>query len=334
MSMDKPSPTSHDKGVKELSEEIEHTRGQMSTTIQALEQRLSPAEIKAALHEGISEAKDALEKQIQVAKGALHEEIVEAKGAVKEQLHEAKEIVTKGASDAREALKKDINTAIANTKQSVRDATIGRVENIATQAGDFMNTTRDTLVDTVRQNPIPAAIAGIGIAWLLMNRSTSHHRRRNPLGGALNTAGAAVRGAAHDATDAVRSAVGHGVEAAEHLAGATGRLAHDATEATGHLVHDAADTAGHFAHDAQRSLESSMQSNPLALGAVAVIAGVAVGYSLPRTQKEDQLMGEVRDRVLGGAAHMAHDAAQTLQHVVGDVHDKAKEALGADHRTG
>ena len=41
-----------------------------------------------------------------------------------------------------------------------------------------MNDTRESLVETIRQNPIPAAFAGIGIAWLLMNRSS--RQRRGP----------------------------------------------------------------------------------------------------------------------------------------------------------
>jgi hypothetical protein len=36
-----------------------------------------------------------------------------------------------------------------------------------------MNDVRDSLIDTIRQNPLPATLAGVGIGWLLMNRSRS-----------------------------------------------------------------------------------------------------------------------------------------------------------------
>ena len=84
-----------------------------------------------------------------------------------------------------------------------------------------MNDTRDTLVDTVRRNPIPAALAGIGIAWLLMNRSSSNRgRSAAPNGGGFNpyrgmdygpgggreggmaAVGDALSGAQHAVTDA------------------------------------------------------------------------------------------------------------------------------------
>jgi hypothetical protein len=72
-----------------------------------------------------------------------------------------------------------------------------------------------------------------------------------------------------------------------------------------------------------------LQSNPLALGAVALAVGAAVGYSLPRTHKEDALMGAARDHFHGEATHLAHDAAQALQHLAGEAADSAKHALSA-----
>jgi hypothetical protein len=261
-----------------------------------------------------------------------------------------------------------------------------------------MNATRDTLIETVRRNPVPAALAGIGIAWLLMNRSTANRRQNgsfqgnggspgsrgdeyyrlpgngsglghafdgaqqavgqaahrasdavHQVGGAIGSAGAAVAGAAQDATGAVRGAVGQGIDAATQFAqqtsAAAGRIVHDASDRTGIMVHSAADAAGHLAHQvqdavgtaastarhqamrAERSLEATLQSNPLALGAVALAVGAAVGYSLPRTQKEDELMGEVRDRLLHGATDLAHDAAKSLQHMTTDAGETAKKAL-------
>jgi len=408
MSINEAQPAErNEREVQTVAKGIAQTRSDMSATLNALEHRLSPAElgeqakvqldqiearVKGVMKEGLDEAKGVLQEKIAEAKEAVHEQIVEVKGAVQEQLHEAKDIVTKGLSDARDTLKMDINAAIVHTKDSIRDATLGRVENIATQAGDVMNATRDTLIDTVRHNPVPAALAGIGIAWLLMNRSSVARRQRyggfegnggsrgrddsygsgnggsggqqfvglvahrasdaaHQVGSAIGSAGAAVAGAAHEATGAVRGAVGQGLDAATHLvqqtSAAAGRMAHDASDTTGQLVQGAADAAGHLAHQAQdavgsaahsardqamrveRGLEATLQSNPLALGAVAVAVGAAVGYSLPRTRREDELMGEVRDRLFHGAADMAHDAATSLQHLTSDAGETARKALAS-----
>src|ERR687893_90708 len=43
-------------------------------------------------------------------------------------------------------------------KENVRDATIGRVENMARSAAGRVNETRGNLMDTIPENPIPAAM--------------------------------------------------------------------------------------------------------------------------------------------------------------------------------
>lgn len=70
-------------------------------------------------------------------------------------------------------------------KEIVHDATIGRVEHAMNDMTDSARDTGYTLLDTVRQNPIPLALAGIGIGWLAVrlrenaaNRGSSHQRDR------------------------------------------------------------------------------------------------------------------------------------------------------------
>lgn len=256
-----------------------------------------------------------------------------------------------------------------------------------------MNDSRDTLVETIRQNPIPAALAGIGLAWLLMNRSSVNRRRSrgewepprrrmadrgyrgstrgfegpgvareagaaigqraselaHQAGTALDDAGSAVSGAAHDAGQAIGGVVGQGVQGARRIAGQTSataqRLAHGATDATGRLLHGAADTAGQLVHQtqeivgnvahtardqawrAERGMESSFRANPLAVGAVAVAVGAAVGYALPRTRREDVLLGGARDRLLRGATDLAHEATHSLHQLTENAGETAKKAV-------
>jgi hypothetical protein len=212
----------------------------------------------------------------------------------------------------------------------VRAATLGRVEDIATTIGDKMNQTRDTLLETVRQNPIPAALTGAGLVWLLMSRSKS----------------------ASNAMSRARSAAGN---TAAHWTEATSRRAHDASDAVGHvldgasesasqLVHRAADTAQHWvsgAEDAasnvaletrreldraQRGLQSTYRANPLPLAAAALAIGAVAGLALPRTEREDELLGEARDNVLRKAGDAAHDAAASVSHLAERALDGVKQA--------
>jgi hypothetical protein len=41
-----------------------------------------------------------------------------------------------------------------------------------------------------------------------------------------------------------------------------------------------------------------MQENPLMIGAAAVALGAIVGFAFPATEKENELLGETRDRVM------------------------------------
>lgn len=54
-------------------------------------------------------------------------------------------------------------------KDNLRDATIGRVEHMAENAAERVNETRTSIMERVRDNPIPAAMVGIGLGWLFMN---------------------------------------------------------------------------------------------------------------------------------------------------------------------
>jgi len=65
---------------------------------------------------------------------------------------------------------------------AVREATVGKIEakvnDMTTAASDLVSNAGQTaqeagggLVETIRRNPVPAVMAGVGLGWLWMNRS-------------------------------------------------------------------------------------------------------------------------------------------------------------------
>ncbi|HEY0674067.1 MAG TPA: DUF3618 domain-containing protein [Longimicrobiales bacterium] len=66
------------------------------------------------------------------------------------------------------------NRLKAQVKANIREATVGRVENMARNAADRVNETGHGMIDRIRENPIPAALIGIGLGWLMFGG-----RRRN-----------------------------------------------------------------------------------------------------------------------------------------------------------
>ncbi|MCA9420020.1 MAG: hypothetical protein KC592_03315, partial [Nitrospira sp.] len=68
---------------------------------------------------------------------------------------------------------------------------------------------------------------------------------------------------------------------------------------------------------AKGEFQRLLQDNPLAIGAMTLAIGTAIGLSLPRSEKEDQWLGETRDRLF-------EEAKETVQGII----PKAKEFAG------
>lgn len=58
-------------------------------------------------------------------------------------------------------------------KQDIRSATIGKVENMANNLRAGSQNAGNTIVDTIKENPIPAALIGFGLAWLFFGKLNS-----------------------------------------------------------------------------------------------------------------------------------------------------------------
>ena len=77
----------------------------------------------------------------------------------------------------------------------------------------------------------------------------------------------------------------------------------------------------------KESFWNTMEENPLALGAVLVMAGAAIGASIPTTEYENRLLGETRDRFVDEARLRAQDAVERVQTVVEDTRSAAMSEI-------
>src|SRR3712207_6022224 len=87
---------------------------------------------------------------------------------IRAEIHETRERLGETIEEIGERL--NPNRLKEQVKENIRDATIGRVETMATNAVERVNETRRTFTNTIRENPIPAAMVGVGLAWLFWNR--------------------------------------------------------------------------------------------------------------------------------------------------------------------
>lgn len=284
----------------------------------------------------------------------------------------------------KEQVKEQVLEQVQEAKTAVREATIGKAEDMVRHAGDTLNEARYGLMETIRQNPIPAALVGIGLGWLFMNRQSGASRRHvhntyqdqyyrggQPYYGAGSsyTAGGSSYGsgaytygygAADQSQGGVRSTLhraqataGDVVDRAQETVGniadrtqeTVGNIAGRTQETVGNVVNQAQETASNIASQTQETMgyladqaqyqaqrvedrfQQTLYENPLAVGAVALALGTAVGFSLPQTQRENQLLGETRDTLVERAQEAAQHTLEKVQQVAGEVMDQAQTTV-------
>ncbi len=307
----------------EIRGDIVRARADMARTVGQIEERLSPAHLKGHM----TDLSDAVV-------GQYHEVKDHLKSDLRSELSEAKEVVKDELREAKAAVSEEIQ----NVKTVAYDATVGKVQNMAHDASETVRDAGTTFLDTIKRNPIPAVLATVGIGWLIMSARRPAPRKlasgvedggwrvREKVGDLAHRAGdrlghlaSDVRGGAVEAAHDARDATVHAAEGARDVA-------HQVAQGTRHIAEEARDAGRAAVQGAERGFGHALDVNPLAVGAVALAIGAAVGLALPHTEREDEWMGETKDRLLSRAKGMAQGAATDAMRQVEDA------AHGAIHQ--
>jgi hypothetical protein len=240
-------------------------------------------------------------------------------------------------SNISEQVSEQINSAVETAKDAVYDATIGK-------AGTFMKTFGNELsntgvVKTARENPFPFLLIGLGVGLLAYNGFGGKSRSGggNSGGGSrkylptqlpgkatLKSAQEKVGDVASTVGGAASSAYGTVSNAASSAVGGVTSAASTAYEGVGNFAGTARDKVGELGTQAREQYDYYIEENPLAVGAVALALGAAVGFSIPSTQYEGELMGEARHNLM----QKAQDTAGTLVDKVKQVASEAQKTIG------
>jgi len=197
-------------------------------------------------------------------------------------------------------------------KHTVRNATVGKVETMTSTATETLSgatsnvqETGAGIVETIKQNPVPAALAGIGIGWLWTHRAQGPKRSdhgRSPM--------------YRDAWDNGYNGAGLQGSSPEGIGDKLG----DAAEGVGRRVSGIGDAVASVpdqvsggAEGVSRQAQRLMDESPLAVGAAAMAVGVAIGMVLPATQVERRVLGPATGQVLGTVEGTATEALQKVQ---------------------
>ncbi|HSA68987.1 MAG TPA: DUF3618 domain-containing protein [Burkholderiales bacterium] len=150
-------------------------------------------------------------------------------------------------------------------------------------ANDFVQ----NLGGAAKQNPLPVALVGIGLAWLMaLGRQPAQNYGSSISSSGLQESMASMRNKASEA------------------------------------AHSAAESMHSMRERARGSMDYLVHEQPLALGAIGLAIGAVLGAAAPRTRQEERLMGEASR----GLAEKAKDlAAQQLDKAQQAVKQVAEE---------
>ena len=279
--------------------EIELTRAEMTSTIEAIQERLDP---------------EVLSEQ---AKDTAHDV---TDYAIREAKEAAREITDHALMQAREA----VRDVTGQAKLALREATIGKVEHMARTATESAGGIRATVVETIKANPMPAALVGLGLGWMFLNRRNASVSE--PYGSGYALSGYNPRPYA-GASPATRG-LGAAADAAQQTAG---QVADRAQATAGQVVDQVQGTAGQLIDQvqeqgarAQSFLQRQLDKNPLLVGGVAVAIGGVLAGTVRSTPREDELLGATRDRLMGNARQLTRETMHKIDRVVDEAQNAAK----------
>jgi hypothetical protein len=200
------------------------------------------------------------------------------------------------------------------------------MSDISTKTSGFV---RD-LGEAARQNPLSAALIGMGVVWLFTGGRT------------VERAGEFVRRSRFDRTpdatsdtfETARSTVKSGTDTIDERVMAAKDALRDGSagalnSATG-LGRDYADTATEYVSSmpgaavemydtVSSNLSDIFRTQPLALGAIGLAIGAGIAAALPSSEVEATYLGETSDTVKAKASEFASERVDRATGVAGDV---------------
>lgn len=130
---------------------------------------------------------------------------------------------------------------------------------------------------------------------------------------------------------AATGAVGRATSAVSDTAAAIGRRAHDVRDraadvgrGTAERARQASQNVADQAGRAQNAISQLIREQPLIVGAVGLALGAIIGAVLPRTRREDEMMGERSDQFRESAMETAREQVTHVREAGGRIVEKVR----------
>jgi len=361
--------------------DIEQTRANISDTVDAIQQKLSPSTMVSQAADSMRDATRERMRQVADVAGDTANRVADttrqvsnrAVGVARENPWATAAAVA-GVGALAWWLTSRRSSDVDDFDYEYDDELLDDVSEESLYYDDFDTEEGRGLMDKMRGNAVPLVVAGVGLGWWLYSRQ-SGRRATNGSGYAAETydrswteaegygadagsyrsfdrspdwsetasdtaskAANRVKGAVSSAADRARDAVsGAGERARGVMADAGDRAKHvvdDMGTRTRQYANRASSQVGDATRKAGTQLSYWMDRNPLAVGAAAMVLGAAVGMALPESRREQQFMGDARDRLVDRAQNLAGDAMDRAKQKVQEVANKATDAMNQANTSG
>jgi ElaB/YqjD/DUF883 family membrane-anchored ribosome-binding protein len=171
------------------------------------------------------------------------------------------------------------------------------------------------LGNTVKQNPMPALLTAVGIAWMMSTQRQGQGESRS-----------VAQDRDEDWTSQAGEATAEMGSRLREAAQRTGEKAAAARERLGERIESVKQSARSAATQtrvASQRVQRLYDEQPLAIGAIAVGVGALLGSLVPETRAEHRMLGEVKDRAADRAREFGEREYEKLR-------DTLKRAAQAD----
>ena len=198
---------------------------------------------------------------------------------------------------------------------------------VGARGGGATKDTYQTVARYVKQNPIPSLLVGAGVAWMIIEATSGEEKETRSSTGTVpnegmrsgpttqyyqterDESGPGIAESAKEklehAKEAVAEVAGTAKEKVSALGGAATVAAEDAGRRAQQVYQEGRSTALKMGrsiesgyHSSARQLEGAMEEYPLAVGIGFAALGALIGVLLPRTRREDELLGEQSDQLV------------------------------------
>jgi hypothetical protein len=244
---------------------------------------------------------------------------------------------------------------LAETLEELKTMTPGRVlDEVLDYAKEGGGDLLKGVGRQISNNPMPAALIGAGLVWMMMgngksdgasaprtNGSSAYTGDRlsstansgmetgSDYASSLRDAGSSIGERASEAAQSVKETMRSAASSVSSTASAIGETASntyqtvaDTASRTKWAVKDAAYSAKESAlaleesaMAATRSMFDFAKDQPLVLAGLGLAVGAALGAAIPETEAEDRLMGEAADQLKEKAQAIASDQLQVAKSV-------------------